>query len=113
MIANLVPHSRYRPVDRVEMESIFSRVYDSQYTTEPDPIQSHRVAVIFMMLAMGALMDLERPPYSYDANYYYQLARASLAVDSVFEEQSIPAIQALARLPPIPIRNPSMLTGFR
>ena len=46
-------------------------------------------------MAMGALLDLDRPPHSYDANYYYQLGRAALTVDSVFEEQSIPAIQAL------------------
>ncbi len=49
-----------------------------------------------MMLAIGALLDLDAPPHSYDANHYYQLGRAALSVDSVFEEQSIPAIQALA-----------------
>jgi hypothetical protein len=52
-----------------------------------------------MMFAFGALLDLEKPAYSKEANYYYQLARAALAVDSVFEEQSIPAIQALASVP--------------
>jgi hypothetical protein len=49
-----------------------------------------------MMLAIGALLDLDAPPHSYDANHYYQLGRAALSVDSMFEEQSIPAIQALA-----------------
>jgi hypothetical protein len=49
-----------------------------------------------MMLAIGSLLDLEAPPNSYDANHYYQLGRAALSVDSIFEEQSIPAIQALA-----------------
>jgi len=48
------------------------------------------------MLAIGALLDLDAPPHSYDANHYYQLGRAALSVDSMFEEQSIPAIQALA-----------------
>jgi hypothetical protein len=48
------------------------------------------------MLAIGALLDLDAPPHSYDASHYYQLGRAALSVDSVFEEQSIPAIQALA-----------------
>ncbi len=48
------------------------------------------------MLAIGALLDLDAPPHSYDANHYYQLGRAALSVDSVFEEQSITAIQALA-----------------
>lgn len=49
-----------------------------------------------MMLAIGALLDLDAPPHSYDANHYYQLGRAALSVDSVLEEQSITAIQALA-----------------
>ena len=49
-----------------------------------------------MMLAIGALLDLDAPPYSYDANHYYQLGRAALSIDSVLEEQSITAIQALA-----------------
>jgi hypothetical protein len=49
-----------------------------------------------MMLAIGSLLDVEAPPHSYDANHYYQLGRAALSVDSIFEEQSIPAIQALA-----------------
>jgi hypothetical protein len=52
--------------------------------------------VVYMMLAIGSLLDLEAPPQSYDANHYYQLGRAALSVDSIFEEQSIPAIQALA-----------------
>ena len=51
------------------------------------------------MLAIGALLDLDAPPHSYDANHYYQLGRAALSVDSMFEEQSIPAIQALACVP--------------
>ena len=53
--------------------------------------------MVYMMLAIGALLDLEAPPQSYDANHYYQLGRAALSVDPIFEEQSIPAIQALAR----------------
>lgn len=50
---------------------------------------------MYMILALGALLDPDRPPNSYDANLYYQLGRAALGVDSLFEEQSIPAIQAL------------------
>ena len=66
-----------------------------QSTSNPDPIKSHRIAVMYMILALGALLDPDRPPNSYDANLYYQLGRAALGVDSLFEEQSIPAIQAL------------------
>ncbi|KAI0065627.1 hypothetical protein BV25DRAFT_1714330 [Artomyces pyxidatus] len=85
----------YMPIEQNDFyESILTRVYEPQAGSE-DRIESHRLAVIYMILAIGALVDLDRPPHSYDANHYYHLGRAALAVDSIFEEQSIPAIQAL------------------
>lgn len=44
---------------------------------------------------MGALMDLDRPPNSQEGYFYFQLGRAALAIDSIFEEQSLVALQAL------------------
>ncbi|KAA1468740.1 hypothetical protein DENSPDRAFT_834151 [Dentipellis sp. KUC8613] len=87
----------YTPIDQREFhDSIFLRIYDPHVVTpEHDPIASHRLAVLYMILALGALLDLEKPANSYDATQYFQLGRAALALDSVFEEQSITAIQAL------------------
>lgn len=48
-----------------------------------------------MVLAIGTLLDLDRQSHSLEASQYFELGRAALAVDSVFEEQSIQAIQAL------------------
>ena len=61
-----------------------------------DPVQSHRVAVLYLMFALAELLNLERTPYPKEADNYFKFARAALAVDSVLEEQSIQAIQALA-----------------
>ncbi|KAF8498708.1 fungal-specific transcription factor domain-containing protein [Russula emetica] len=86
----------YTPIEQNDFYgSIYSRVFDPEAGSDFDRIQSHRIAVVYMMLAIGALLDLDAPPHSYDANHYYQLGRAALSVDSVFEEQSITAIQAL------------------
>jgi hypothetical protein len=91
------PSCRYTPIEQNDFySSIYSRVFDPEIGADHDRIQSHRIAVVYMMLAIGALLDLDAPPHSYDANHYYQLGRAALSVDSIFEEQSIPAIQALA-----------------
>lgn len=67
---------------------------------EPAPMDSHRLAVLCLVLGLGALLDLEKPSLSAEAMRYYQLGRAALSVDSVLESQSIPAIQALVRICP-------------
>lgn len=61
-------------------------------------MDSHRLAVLYMVLALGTLLDLDKPALSADATRYYQLGRAALSLDSVLEAQSIPGIQALVRL---------------
>lgn len=56
---------------------------------------SHRLAVLFIVLALGTLLDLERPAHSPESKQFYQLGRAALALDSVLDEQSFLAIQAM------------------
>jgi hypothetical protein len=86
----------YTPIEQNDFYgSIYSRVFDPDTGSDHDRIQSHRIAVVYLMLAIGALLDVDAPPQSYDASHYYQLGRAALSVDPIFEEQSIPAIQAL------------------
>ncbi|KAI1796561.1 fungal-specific transcription factor domain-containing protein [Ganoderma leucocontextum] len=86
----------YTPIPEAEFEdTIFSRIYDQRMETEPAPKDSHRLAVFCLVLALGALLDLDRPSLSTDATRYYQLGRAVLSLDSILESQSIPAIQAL------------------
>ncbi|TFK91717.1 hypothetical protein K466DRAFT_541117 [Polyporus arcularius HHB13444] len=86
----------YTPIPEAEFEEcIFSRVYDQRMDTDPSPMDSHRLAVLCLVLGLGALLDLDKPSLSAEAMRYYQLGRAALSVDSVLESQSIPAIQAL------------------
>ncbi|KAJ3994298.1 fungal-specific transcription factor domain-containing protein [Lentinula boryana] len=84
----------YTPVSKHEF---YEMVYRPIYNTETGfpIIGSHYLAIMFMVLAIGTLLDIDRPSHSQEATQYYELGRAALAVDSVFEEQSIPAIQAL------------------
>ncbi len=63
--------------------------------TERAPMDAHQLAVLCFVLALGTLLDLEKPSLSAEAMRYYQLGRAALSVDSVLESQSIPAIQAV------------------
>ncbi|KAJ3827826.1 fungal-specific transcription factor domain-containing protein [Lentinula raphanica] len=84
----------YNPVSKAEF---YGMVYRPIYNSESGfpVIRSHYLAIMFMVLAIGALLDTDRPAHSQEATQYYELGRAALAVDSVFEDQSISAIQAL------------------
>ncbi|KIK61560.1 hypothetical protein GYMLUDRAFT_96415 [Collybiopsis luxurians FD-317 M1] len=84
----------YTPISQTEYyESVFRPIYEADAGFSN--IGSHNLAIMFIVLAIGTLLDLDRPSHSPEATHYYELGRAALAVDSVFEEQSIPAIQAL------------------
>ncbi|KAI0080188.1 hypothetical protein K474DRAFT_1590474 [Panus rudis PR-1116 ss-1] len=86
----------YTPIPESEfLETVFNRVYNPQQGYSPDPIDSHRLAVLYLVFALGTLLDLDLPPLSTEASEYYQLGRAALSLESILESQSIPAIQAL------------------
>lgn len=92
---------RYHPIKEADLETIYIQLYDSQ---SPDGdaqpsvyIHSHNLAVFCLVIALGALVDLNKPKMSPQAHEYFQLGRAALALDSVLEEHSIAAIQALVR----------------
>lgn len=92
---------RYTPIPENEYYStVHARIYDQGVGLDQDPIDSHRLAVLYMVFALGTLFDLEKPYLSIESTQYYQLARASLSIDSVLEHQTIPAIQALVSVFP-------------
>ncbi|KAG6888567.1 hypothetical protein C0995_007356 [Termitomyces sp. Mi166 len=76
------------------LESILRPIYDQDGVFQSS-VSAHSLAVLFMVLAIGTLMDLDRPAHNSESMQYYQLARAALALDPVLEEQTIPGIQAL------------------
>ncbi|TFK39379.1 fungal-specific transcription factor domain-containing protein [Crucibulum laeve] len=84
----------YTPISELDFyETIFRPVYTQD--VQHESVNPHRLAVLLMVLALGTLLDLEKPAHNPEAMQYYQLARAALALDSVLEEQSISGIQAL------------------
>ena len=78
------------------MEEVFAQFYDpnAQPPTD-DPILSHRLALMFIILAIGTLVDTNLPAYNLDAEKYHQLARAALFQNGLFDEPTINAVQAL------------------
>jgi hypothetical protein len=50
---------------------------------------------MFMVLAIGSLMDTRLPAYNVEAEKYHQLARATLFQNNVFDEPNLGIVQAL------------------
>lgn len=78
------------------MDEVFSQFYDpnAQPPTD-DPILSHRLSVMFLILAIGTVVDTNLPAYNLEAEKYHQLARAALFQNGLFDEPTINAVQAL------------------
>ncbi|TFK37395.1 fungal-specific transcription factor domain-containing protein [Crucibulum laeve] len=55
----------------------------------------HLLAGIFFLFALGALLDLNLPPYNAEAEYYYDLGRAALSLRAVFETPTLESVRAL------------------
>ncbi|KDQ19099.1 hypothetical protein BOTBODRAFT_483871 [Botryobasidium botryosum FD-172 SS1] len=66
-------------------------LYEPQRNADQAP--EHQLALVYMVFALGTLIDLDLPPFHPDAEHYHQLARAALALDS--QGTSIMAVQAL------------------
>lgn len=62
---------------------------------EPTLVISHRLSVMFMVLAIGSLMDTRLPSYNVDAEKYHQLARATLFQSNVYDAPNVGVVQAL------------------
>jgi hypothetical protein len=91
---------RYNPISTFEFNTtIYSVLFKSQAvlatSDEPNVVVSHRLSVMFMVLAIGSLMDTRLPAYNIEAEKYHQLARAALFQNNIFDEPTLGAVQAL------------------
>ena len=99
----------YHPITKEYFfEVIFSRIYPDMGSESPVDVEtdrdtgsyeSHRLAILFIILAVGILVDSKRPSHDPEAIHYFQLSKAALSIKSILEEPSITAIQALVRDP--------------
>lgn len=92
------PIHRYEPLPRHQFyDAIFPRIYLPDVVADYDSADSHGLAVMFGVLAVGTMVDPNLPRDTTEAERYYQLARAAIALDSVLENPSETAVQALVR----------------
>ncbi|KAF8639464.1 hypothetical protein AX16_010317, partial [Volvariella volvacea WC 439] len=63
---------------------------NSQYAISP-----HQLAVLFMIFALGALVDLTLEPYNLESETYHLLSRAALSLRSILDSPEIFTVQAV------------------
>lgn len=57
---------------------MYSQFYDPNAGPPNDqPLLAHRLSLMFIVLAIGSLMDTHEPAYNIEAEKYHQLARAA------------------------------------
>ncbi|EPQ52220.1 hypothetical protein GLOTRDRAFT_28919, partial [Gloeophyllum trabeum ATCC 11539] len=93
----------FRPVKRDEfVDHFMTPLYAAlRENAEPGSIAErmpHKLAVVYLLFAMGALMDLTQPPYNKEAWRYAVLGKNALLMKSVKESPAIETVQAMALL---------------
>lgn len=95
----------FRPLKRDEIiDDVLTPIYNAKKERD-DPksqikthITPHKMAVLYLIFAQGALVDLTLPPYNVEAENYHLHGRAALALRSVFDSPAIETVQAIALL---------------
>ncbi|KAF8165443.1 fungal-specific transcription factor domain-containing protein [Crassisporium funariophilum] len=60
------------------------------YTLSP-----HKLAVLYLVFALGALVDLTLEPFNREAELYHHLSRGCLSLRSVFDSPELSTVQAI------------------
>jgi hypothetical protein len=90
----------YAPIAADEFhEEIYAPFYGmgAPIATADDPRVAHRLSIMFMVFALGSLMDPHQAPFNVEAEKYHQLARAALFQSNIVDDPTISAVQALVR----------------
>lgn len=85
-----------RPQLVEEMLPVFYK-HQVPYTAQPEEDYGgpHDLALLFMVFAIGALVDLRQDPSNPEAEHYHQIARAAICLQPVLEKPSLVTIQTL------------------
>ena len=88
---------RYTPIFEQDFkEQIFDLFYENNSTAEQDPLEAHKLALLFFVFAMGKLTDPRtRDLSTQESMKYFQIGRAALTLNQSLETPSVPLLQGL------------------
>lgn len=84
----------------VSRDQIIDELLPIYYSNGPQEVaddnkSAHELALLFLVFAVGALVDLTQDPGNAEAEHYHQIARAAICLQPVLEKPSLVTIQAL------------------
>ncbi|KAJ7837426.1 fungal-specific transcription factor domain-containing protein [Mycena olivaceomarginata] len=82
----------FRPIKRDELLGPSLQAIYAPDGMEGDP---HAHAVLFFVLALGALLDLRLPPYNAEAERFYGAGRAALGLRAVYDSPLVATVRAI------------------
>ncbi|KAF5393704.1 hypothetical protein D9757_000116 [Collybiopsis confluens] len=92
----------FQPIRRDELiDDILVPIYRSQKerasseVRQPHTISPHRLATLFIIFALGALVDLTLEPFNSEAETFSLLCRAAVSLRSIFDSPEIATVQAI------------------
>lgn len=88
-------NQRVRTRININANNVDSPRSDGSDGAEPDNHGCHALATTFFIFALGALFDVNLPPYNSEADKYYDLGRAALSTRSIYDKPSIDTVQAI------------------
>jgi hypothetical protein len=94
--ARVEESSRTCPVPQQEFDDIIYPLIYEQPWGGDDHRAHHCLSVVFLICAIGAMVDPSLSPRNGEGAKYYQLACAALFGSRVIEDPTIEAVQALA-----------------
>lgn len=88
---------RYTPIFEQDFkEQVFSLFYENNTMSEQDATETHKLALLFLVFAMGKLTDPRtRDLSTQDAMRYFHIGRAALTLNQSLETPSVPLLQGL------------------
>ncbi|TFK46537.1 hypothetical protein OE88DRAFT_1638264 [Heliocybe sulcata] len=91
----------FRPVQRDDLvNDIMSPIYRAvKESSEPGRVARdvpHKVGLLLLVFAMGALVDLTNQPYNEEAHKYYLMARSAMTARSITDSPVLETVQALS-----------------
>lgn len=79
----------------VSRQLVVGELIPTIYKLNHNTYGPHDLALMLITLGIGALVDLNLPPYNLEAQHYYRLACAALGLQPVLAQQSIVTIKTL------------------
>ena len=89
------------------------QVYSHVYSTSSPAVSVDRLSLLFMVLALGTLLDLTKPYDIRSTEPYYQLGKAAFCLEPLIEAATIPTIQALVRVPFVFLAGVYLFPAFK